>query len=190
MEEYKTQWYRLRLFFFKYPTLIRVLKCFNLTSSPLPEEVDRKVNRAKGDVDLFTNNSFGWFQSSLSGCQTFSLHESTAVAPSTCKHYPWISKGSLKKLKDSAVNQPESSCRNIMRSILVHSSPWSHDKWWSAKKARQTNATASSKKTGISKANEYQQRVARRTNTTQHHPLSVGLYLSFPNITSSLKCSL
>ena len=68
------------------------------------------------------------------------------------------------------------SLRNTTRRSLVCFSLQSHDKGWSTKKARRTNATASSRKTSVSKA---QQRPAKssRQPLLEHCQLSSGLYL-------------
>ena len=94
---------------------------------------------AKGNVDLFRKSSLGQFQSSMSRYQQLSSQESTEVSHSTASWFrlDW-SRGSA--------NQPESleaarSLWNIPSSSLVCFSLWSHDKRWSVKKARWTNAT-------------------------------------------------
>ena len=69
-------------------------------------------------------------------------------------------------------------CGSSKRSSLVCFSIQSHKKLWSAKKVRQTKAIEHCCQSALSaKPNEDQQRVARRTNATQHRPLSVALYL-------------
>lgn len=67
--------------------------------------------------------------------------------------------GSIQKKSQGSANEPKSteatrSHWNIVRSPLVWFSLWSHHKWWSAKKARWTNATASSVKTSICEARQ------------------------------------
>jgi hypothetical protein len=105
-------------------------------------------------VDLFENTSLGRIQSVLSEYQQFSSHKSAVAARPTGKHHSRTSNGSLiqKKLGGSA-NWPESTEEARTPPEVL---------WCVSLYKITTND---------------QQRVARRTNTTQHHPLSVGFYL-------------
>ena len=111
-------------------------------------------------MDLFENTSLGRIQSVLSEYQQFSSHKSAVAARPTGKHHSRTSNGSLiqKKLGGSA-NWPESTEEARTPPEVL---------WCVSLYKITTND---------------QQRVARRTNTTQHHPLSVGLY-SYPFQTS------
>lgn len=108
----------------------------------------------------------------------------------TTVQFIWIN--SLIHSQTSFMNQewqfqfdPEENCEALPMSLrwqeMTKASPevfWCvtiyevmNDKWWSAKKARQTNITVSAER------NEDQQITASSTNATQHWPLSVGYYL-------------
>jgi len=102
---------------------------------------------------LFRRAPLYRFQSSSSGYQ-FSWHESAEVGRSTCKHHSRNTKDSStqKKLLSSS-NWPgfEDAARShhnvTTRSSLGLFSLQSHDKQWSVRNKRWTNATAWSMKT-------------------------------------------
>ena len=78
--------------YFSKPTLISVLKCFNLPSSPPPTRGHGK-ERLMGQRKMCTHLEivlWGRFQSSLSGYHQFTSHKSAAVAWSTHKHHSQI----------------------------------------------------------------------------------------------------
>ena len=69
--------------------------------------------------------------------------------------------------------------QNITRGVLVCFSLWSHDKQWPTKSRKHINITQHHKWRPVSaKPKDDQPRMARRTNTIQHHLLSTVVILS------------
>ena len=162
-------------FNFSKPILIRVLKCFNIHSSPPFTRGSRKEGlRVQGRVWTCLWIVL-WCKSNLS-CQDISssIHrkQKQQLSPLTnATHKSATAYNSTQKKLQVSANQPNSaevarSCRNTTRRSLVHFSLWSHDKPWPAKNGK-----------------AYQWHPATST-------ICWIIFISFPNITWSLKCLL
>jgi hypothetical protein len=134
-----TDYRRLRFFFSK-PALIRVLKCFNLPSSPPPTRGSGK-ERLIGQrgmwacLDIVLSGDFNLH------CQDISSHESATVAQLITNSI--YQSGMASRLYQlTPVTEVARNCQDTTRSALVCFSLWSHDKQRPAEsgKANQCNS--------------------------------------------------
>lgn len=134
-------WIRLARFFSK-PILIKVLKYFNLLSSPPSTRgCGMKGCRAKADVDLFRNSSLGTIPICVvrkSAVQFTSINNGSSIRLKTpLRNQQWqLGPEETTRLCQLAQSvEATIACQNIMRSSLCVSL-LSHNKRWSGKITR------------------------------------------------------